>query len=131
MIENEEFEQKRHTKVNPLEVMQKRRTKASLDKSVVQSSETKKGIESISVEHQESATHTRNYFHLSDALISLLFALAFILIFRTSLTWLERYDVIWSVNYLDWRMLVPFFLVLSAGLLLVNSFFNFQLLIKK
>ena len=131
MIVNEEFKQKRQTKVNPLEVKQKPKIKASLDKSVVQSSQTKKGIESISVEHQESATHTRNYFHLSDALLSLLFAIAFILIFKTSLIWLERFDVIWSINHLDWRMLVPFFLVLSAGLLLVNSLFNFRLVIKK
>lgn len=130
MIANEEFKQKRQTKVNPLEVKQKPKIKASLNKSEVQSNQIKKSNESISAEHRESATHTRNYLYLSDALISLLFAIAFILIFKTSLTWLERYDVIWSINYLDWRMLVPFFLVVSAGLLIVNSLFNFRLATK-
>ncbi len=138
MKANEDFIQKKQTKSRTPELRKKAQAKAVEQKAkvkpVVKKASPKKPAGSKSSKaapKSNISNQAYSYIYLTEALVSLIFTLAFLFVFGTSLSWVERYAILWNFDQLDWKMLVPVGLAVVSLVLGGNSLRTFFLAYKQ
>jgi sulfatase modifying factor 1 len=129
MKENEDFIQKKQTKSRKREVWQKAKVKAVEQKARSKNPASSKGSKAAPISNTSNKAYS--YFYLTEALVSLFFTLSFLFVFGTSLSWVERYAILWNFDQLDWKMLVPVGLAVVSLVLGGNSLRTFFLAYKQ
>ena len=122
MKENEDFIQKKQTKSRTPELRKKAKVKAVEQKARPKNPKGSKGSKVAPMSNTSNQAYS--YFYLTEALVSLIFAFAFLFVCRTSLFWLERYSILWNFDQLDWKMLVPAGLAFVAVLFFGNCIYS-------